>query len=320
MELKIINNQLSRESLKALLNHDSALSDKTQNLYLGAIGRFMAWLYDNDISPETVTELTISQYMTFLKNSGKKNTYININIKAIKKLYQIIKKQNPDIVNPVEDIKYYKEEKSTSKYKWLNEEQLQQIFNIVAPDESEKSLRDLAIFMTLIKTGLRADELINLKYSDIQYQDGRPVELKVKGKGDKVRYVEVDETVIEPINQYKKMSGYLNQENDYIFLTVPTNARPYRNKMSYHALYYLIRKWGESIHILKQDGKGSWLTPHKFRHSFATHALKRGANLVSVSNRLGHSSINTTASIYIHDEDKCIEYLNFNFKKNGKEE
>ena len=286
------------------LNFDSRLKSKgTLYTYSKLIMKFIRWIDSNKVPREAVNKLVIIKYMEELKSLKYKNTSINNNLKAIKRFYKLLQSQDPNIINPVEGIEYFKEPKQTAKHKWLNEEQLKNIYSLLKKDTSERGLRNLAIFHILVMTGLRATELCELTFSDIIYQDDKPVEINVHGKGDKDRLVEFDEFVYAPIKAYHKTYGLCEGSN--FFYTIPTNGQQERRPMNRFDIRYTIKSIGAKI--------GIDLTSHYLRHTYASHALKRGASLVAIKNRLGHSNINVTEQYYIIDEDKCLDYLKFDF-------
>jgi site-specific recombinase XerD len=250
-------------------------------------------------------------YIQQLRDEGLKNSSINTTVKALKKLFRASVDRGLTAENPAAGIEYLPEEKCTSKGKWLSEEQLTVLFDhLKGRIGTETGIRDYAIFTVLLMTGIRANELCNLRWNDIKFDAaGNPSELHVRvAKGGKQRTVELDNRVFGPLMEYYsviyKTRSY-DARNENIFWTVPCNRYPERRILNRVALYYIVRRTGERL--------GTRLHPHNLRHTYATHSLKRGASLVAVKNRLGHSSITTTESIYIHDEDKCLEYLNFNF-------
>ena len=148
--------------------------------------------------------------------------------------------------------------------------------------------RNRAILETLYSCGLRVTELINLKISNINFKEGY---IKVIGKGDKERLTPIGSNALKYISIYvnevrihQKISK--NQE-DFVFL----NNRG--NKLSRVMIFTLIKKIVDKVGIKKK------VSPHTFRHSFATHLIEGGADLRAVQEMLGHESI-TTTEIYTH--------------------
>ncbi|WP_418697086.1 site-specific tyrosine recombinase XerD [Bacteroides sp.] len=168
----------------------------------------------------------------------------------------------------------------------LTVEEIDRIIETVDMGKKEGQ-RNRAILETLYSCGLRVSELCNLKLSDLYFDEGF---IKVEGKGNKQRLVPISPRAIKEIrywlldrNQGKIKEGF----EDYVFL-----AR-WGNNISRIMVFHLIKELAEKAGITKN------ISPHTFRHSFATHLLEGGANLRAIQSMLGHESIATT-EIYTH--------------------
>jgi len=166
---------------------------------------------------------------------------------------------------------------------------VEEIDNIIAAVnmEQKEGQRNRAILETLYSCGLRVSELCNLKISDLYFAEGF---IKVEGKGSKQRLVPISPRAINEIKYWlidrnigKIKKGY----EDYVFL-----AR-WGNNISRIMIFHLIKELAQKAGITKN------ISPHTFRHSFATHLLEGGANLRAIQCMLGHESIATT-EIYTH--------------------
>jgi len=148
--------------------------------------------------------------------------------------------------------------------------------------------RNRAILETLYSCGLRVSELTNLKLSDLFFSEGF---IKVTGKGDKQRFVPIGKTTQKYISIYKEqVRNHLNIQNDYkdtLFL----NRRG--KQLTRAMIFTIVKQLAEKAGIKKN------ISPHTFRHSFATHLLENGADLRAIQLMLGHESI-TTTEIYMH--------------------
>lgn len=148
--------------------------------------------------------------------------------------------------------------------------------------------RNRAILETLYGCGLRVTELISLKISDLYFEEGF---IKVTGKGDKQRFVPISQDTQKYINLYREHIRphipYKKEFEDTLFL----NRRG--KQLTRAMIFTVIRNLAEASGIRKK------ISPHTFRHSFATHLLENGADLRSIQQMLGHESI-TTTEIYIH--------------------
>lgn len=178
---------------------------------------------------------------------------------------------------------------------------------IAAIDLSKKEgERNRAIIEVLYSCGLRVSELVNLKISEILFDDGF---LKVTGKGNKERWVPIGKTAIKYINYYLEQSR--NHQNpkkgseDILFLN--RNGGKLTRVMIFTIIKNLSRKAGIEKNI----------SPHTFRHSFATHLVDGGADLRAVQDMLGHESI-TTTEIYTHLDKEYLQSAILQFHPRGR--
>lgn len=148
--------------------------------------------------------------------------------------------------------------------------------------------RNKAILETLYGCGLRVSELTDLKLSDLYFKEGF---IKVTGKGDKQRFVPVGDITRDYILDYLSNSRadvqVQRQATDIVFL----NRRG--NKLTRAMIFTIVRQLATAANLQKK------ISPHTFRHSFATHLLENGADLTAIQQMLGHESI-TTTEIYMH--------------------
>jgi len=175
---------------------------------------------------------------------------------------------------------------------FLSEEEVVKI--IESPQgKSWQVLRDRAILELLYSTGIRVGELVSLTLKDINFVDET---IKVKGKGKKERIVPVGTPAMKALIEYIEQKPY--SRVDAVFLN------KYGKTLTERSVERLVDKYS------KKAGIGKKVTPHTFRHSFATHMLNRGADLRTVQELLGHERI-TTTQIYTHlTLEKLREFYN----------
>ncbi len=158
--------------------------------------------------------------------------------------------------------------------------------------------RNRAIIETLYSCGLRVSELIELKISDLFFEEGF---IKVTGKGDKQRFVPIGASTQNYINIWIAIRNHIEVQpnsKDVLFLN-------YKGKKLTRAMIFTIIK-----SLVEKTGLKKTVSPHTFRHSFATHLLENGADLRAIQMMLGHESI-TTTEIYMHvDRSHLSEVLN----------
>ena len=168
----------------------------------------------------------------------------------------------------------------------LTVEEIDTIISTVDMSKKEGQ-RNRAILETLYSCGLRVSELCNLKLSELYFDEGF---IKVEGKGSKQRLVPISPRAIKEIKYWlldRNLGKIKKGFEDYVFL-----AR-WGNSISRIMVFHLIKELAEKAGIPKN------ISPHTFRHSFATHLLEGGANLRAIQSMLGHESIATT-EIYTH--------------------
>jgi integrase/recombinase XerD len=158
---------------------------------------------------------------------------------------------------------------------------------LLAGEESDLALRDLAMLEVLYSSGLRVSELIGLRLADVSLSVGY---VRCLGKGNKERIIPLGDPAVRAVEGYlnssrKRLCGKL--ESDILFLNV--HGRP----LTRQGMVYILKRWGKT-HNLDRT-----ISPHMIRHSFATHLLDHGADLRSVQEMLGHADISTT-QIYTH--------------------
>jgi site-specific recombinase XerD len=188
---------------------------------------------------------------------------------------------------------------------------------IKATDEEKDKLtrlRDRAILEMLFSTGLRISELVSIKRDGINLKRG---EFAVRGKGDKMRLVFVSPKAVECLNQYIKERKD-NSKALFIRHDAKESVEKQMESMSEkvsgltaRTIQRIIKKYAKLAGIMKK------ITPHTLRHSFATDLLTNGADLRSVQELLGHSSISTT-QIYTHLTNKRLRDVYDNFHRSGK--
>ena len=169
----------------------------------------------------------------------------------------------------------------------LSMEEIDMLINAIDLSKREGQ-RNRAIIETLYSCGLRVSEACNLKLSDLYLNEGF---IKVEGKGSKQRLVPISERAIAEIMDYMADRAEIDIKpghEDYLFVSAH-----FKKRMSRITMFHIIKELAE------QTGLKKTISPHTFRHSFATHLLEGGANLRVIQSMLGHEDIGTT-EIYTH--------------------
>ena len=210
---------------------------------------------------------------------------IRLHFSALRSFFKFLTRRRGLKLNPLLDIQLPKANRTLPLVLTLKQvEQLLSLpFNVKQPKQAPQwaSARDAAILEVFYSTGIRLSELADLKFDDFDFFNET---IKVKGKGSKERIVPVGSHAIEALNKYFHQAKI---KEGPLFISKS------RKRISSRAISDVVKKYTELA------GFPVGVSPHKLRHSFATHLLDNGADLRSVQNLLGHSSLSTT-QIYTH--------------------
>lgn len=263
---------------------------------------YLEFLKKNNIDIKNSNYKIVEEYSKYLYKKKLSKRSIARKYSSIRTFYNYLEKNNileNNIFNLLENPK--KEEKLP---RFINEYELDKMFEI--PDNSPKGQRDRLILELLYGTGVRVSELVNIKINDIDFNNNS---IKVRGKGNKDRYVFYGKYCKEAINNYIKngrISLLNGQTSDYLLL----------NRFGKNISVVSIRKiLNEIINKCSLDIK---ISPHVLRHTFATHLLNEGADIMHVKELLGHSSLSTT-SIYTHVTNEKIKEVYYKTHPRAKE-
>jgi integrase/recombinase XerD len=286
--------ETSIKGFKSYLQIERSLSDNSVQAYIRDVKKFANYAIPLDLSELKITRENISNFLAEIKDndiSARSQARI---ISGIKAFYKYLIMEDYLKINPTELI-----ESPKIGLKLPDTLSLIEIDKLIAAVDlsNKQGERNRAILETLYSCGLRVSELINLQLSNIHFKSGY---LKVIGKGDKERLAPIGGRAIKYltiyINEVRNHQEIKKGHEDFVFL----NNRG--AKLTRVMIFLIIQKLTEEIGLKKK------ISPHTFRHSFATHLIEGGADLRAVQEMLGHESI-TTTEIYTH-LDK--EYLRSN--------
>ncbi len=269
-------------------------SDYTVLNYTDDIISFLEYLKERNINYLSLNKEIIREYLKYLNEINMKNSSISRHISALRVFYNYLLEKKIINKNIFLEIKSPKKEKRLPNFLYYNElELLFDSFNM----NNKLEVRNRLIFELLYATGVRVSELVNIKNEDIDYSNRT---IKVLGKGNKERIVYFGEYALDVLLLYNK--EYRNQLNinnsDYLFL----------NKLGGNLTDRGVRDI--VTRSIKKTSLKHKISPHTLRHTFATHLLNEGADLKTVQELLGHSSLSTTG-IYTHVSNDRLksEYL-----------
>jgi site-specific recombinase XerD len=279
------------KNFEMFLNTDKYASPSTVSGYLTDIKQFLNY----EGTPEDLSKVTpthIRSFIAHLTKKGRKRGTINRAVCSLKVFFDYLTKEEKLFTkSPSASIKTMKKEKSLPKY--LSEADVQSILKVAA----QSSLKDRLIIELLYGSGGRVSEVASLKVEDIDFEESF---ISLLGKGNKERNNPIHENCIELIKLYMNANGI---KSGYLF--------PHRDDPSQHmtreGVYRLVKRLA-----VKAGIDSSKVSPHVFRHSFATHMLEHGCDMAHVQELLGHEDIATT-KIYarITKSNKKATYAKF---------
>lgn len=282
---------------KHYLKIERGLSHNSISNYSHDIRKLMNWLEQNSIvvSPVSISEETLQQFIYAIAKEVNPRTQSRI-ISGLRGFFNYLIFEEYRITNPLELIESPKMGRKLPDT--LSEEEIDSI--IAAIDLSTpQGERNRSIIETLYGCGLRVSELVSLQISDLFFEEGF---IKVTGKGDKQRFVPIGPATIKYIELYRKE---IRAHQDIAASAKDTLYLNRRGKPLSRAMIFTIIK-----ELVEKAGIRKTVSPHTFRHSFATHLLEHGADLRAIQQMLGHESI-TTTEIYTHiDTSHLKEVIN----------
>ncbi len=276
-----------KKGFKAYLQLEKSLSDNTVQAYLQDLEKLTQYLLltNTERSPQQIVLPDLEKFVKWISELGMTATSQSRIISGIKNFYKYCLQEEITTKDPTALLEAPKLKRSLPDV--LSFDEIEGI--IAAIDLSTpEGVRNKAMVETLYSCGLRVTELVNLKISCLYLDIGF---IKVIGKGDKERLVPVGSSAIKHIELYKnntRVHTPIKPGNENILFL---NRRG--KKLSRVTIFMIIKDLAKHAGITKN------ISPHTFRHSFATHLVEGGADLRAVQEMLGHESI-TTTEIYTH--------------------
>ncbi len=272
---------LMEEFLRYLANERNA-SPRTLKAYRHALTGFRA---QNKTPWRNCTGDNFRDYLFALMKHGQARSYVRLQFSALRAFYQFLTARKRFRRNPVQEVHLPKMEKKLPLV--LTRQQVEELLTAPAREQKSRSapswmpLRDVAIMELFYSSGLRLSELAALDIADV---DPYTESVRVFGKGRKERVCPVGLPALEAIQKYRAAANVH---------TGPLFINKARRRMSVRSIWLVLKRYVRHTSIPIS------VSPHKLRHSFATHLLDRGADLRSVQALLGHASLSTT-QIYTH--------------------
>ena len=283
-----INSKKDLEDFKTYILVERNFSNHTARAYCSDILGFLVWLEEK--SCEDVNFSNVKDYLHFIQKFNFKKTTISRKIASLRTFYKFLYREKKVESNPAMSLTLPKKPKSLPKF--LTQDEVEKILSNVKID-TPSGYRNRAILELLWATGMRVSELSGLNFGDLNLENN---EIRVLGKGSKERIILVSDRAKNYLERYIESARFLVAKGYKI--EEPTESSPvFINNTGYRLQTKTIRNVINDI--VKNIKLPKRVTPHVFRHSFATHLIENGADLRVVQELLGHASISNT-QIYTH--------------------
>ncbi len=284
---------------RSILWIEFGLSENTIAAYAGDLKLFAEFLKSKSF--DCVTEADISEFLYQRYKQGRSGHSTARLLSSLRKFYAYLLRENRVSLDPTDKIDSPRINRTIPQS--LSEEDVEKLFDM--PETLNAiGFRDRAMLEILYATGLRVSELVNLKFEQLNLNQGW---VRMVGKGNKERLVPIGEEALEWLERYliaAREEILAGRQSDYIFLTA--RAKPMTRQGFWHKL---------KIYV-KQAGISKEISPHNLRHAFATHLLNHGADLRVVQLLLGHSDLSTT-QIYTHIAQQRLKDLHAKYHPRG---
>ena len=303
------------ESFMEMMRVERNAANNTCISYKNDLDDFLAFCKKYKKTIDKVQNEEIREYIIYLSKEKLDTKTIARRISALRRFFQFLFTENIISDNPALNIDLPKTSKTLPGV--LNEQEVDNLIKTCYQDASPEGLRLTALLEILYASGMRVSELVTLKISDVQTKNNNN-EIKsyiiVKGKGNKERLVVIHDKAIIALQEYlKNISIFTDNKNEKWLFPSKISSEGHITRQYF----------GKLLKKLAIDSgvDPSKLSPHKIRHSFATHLLNHGADLRVIQELLGHKDIGTT-QIYTHvsnEQLKSVVYKLHPLARNKKD-
>lgn len=273
-------------TIDAFLDHIryvKSLSLMTVSSYAGDLHQWEIFCKDRGESVYDADNFSARAFLSAMSAAGKTPASINRKLSVLRGFYNYLIRLREAEKNPFSQVKGQKNSRKLPDY--LSIEELDTLISLTSEDI--QGLRDRALMELLYSTGCRVSEICSLDTDSVAGP-----KIRVRGKGDKDRFVFIGTQAREALNAYLPLANELKRRKGNrsraLFLELKNGGR-----LTARGVYYIIDKYAVMSGISKK------ISPHTFRHSFATALLDEGADIRTVQEMLGHASISTT-QVYTH--------------------
>ena len=283
-----------------MLRVEKNLSTNSIKSYKSDLRRYINFIFNIESIKDlnSIRQIHIRNFIRYLNDQNLSSSSISRSFSSIRSYHKFLSGEEKITHNPTQLLEPTKLSKKLPMV--LSVQEVNEIINSVNL-ESTMGYRDIAILETLYSAGLRVSELCALEMNNLLFDSSM---LRVLGKGNKERYVPLGSKAIKLINDYCKYvrSKLINKKYSDGNVFLSKNGK----QLTRMTIFNIMKKWTQ-ISGLNKD-----ISPHTFRHSFATHLLEGGADLRAVQEMLGHSDISTT-QIYTHLDNEYLKEVHQTF-------
>ncbi|HCJ32083.1 MAG TPA: tyrosine recombinase XerC [Firmicutes bacterium] len=266
------------------LKYQRNYSDFTCNNYNKDLNEYNSFILSNKINYKNMDYNEAKEYVIYLNKKNDAKSTISRKLSSLRTFYKYLVLNNKVESNPFLLVSSPKKEKRIPKF--INYNNMEEILNV--PNiKTKEGQRERVILEVLYASGVRVSELVNIKLKDIDFSNKN---ILILGKGSKERLVSFGDYALEYINLYLKEGRKLlldGVKSDYLIVGKKSE------KLTTRRVEQIIDD------IIKRTSIKLNITPHMFRHTFATHLLDNGCDLLVVQELLGHASLSST-EIYTH--------------------
>ncbi len=277
------------------IRFERQLSKNTQNAYRRDLAKYFDFLSKHALDYKHISHTEVLQFFKLLNLSQSASSVSRI-LSSLRNFYSFLIREEKTAHNPFADISNPKMPKKLLEV--LTEAEVDRFLESI-PSSTPLQIRDRAMFELLYACGLRVSEMVDLQMNNIDFGQNL---LFFVGKGSKERITPIGHSAMEALKKYISLArDQLSRgPEDHVFLN------RFGKKMTRQGFWKIIKKYAKKL------GVGKKVYPHIFRHSFATHMLERGADIRTVQELLGHSSISTT-EIYTTITKKHLKAVYFRY-------
>lgn len=284
------------EMFKTYLIVEKNFSEHTLKAYTSDLLTFLIWL--KDIPCTSVNYTKLREYLYFIQKFDYKKTTVARKLASVRTFYKFLYREKVMEINPATNLNSPKRPKSLPKF--LTPQEMEKILNNVKMD-TPAGYRNKAILELLWATGMRISELSGLNFGDLNLDNN---EIRVFGKGAKERIVLVTDRAKTYLQRYIENARPLIVAKGFKLEEITESTPVFINNTGYRLQNKTVRNAIKDVVDNIQLPKK--VTPHMFRHSFATKLIENGADLRVVQELLGHASISNT-QIYTHISTKHLQ-------------